>query len=86
MLVLFLDFNGVLHRELFHASRHFECVAAFNSAIFGLEVEIVVSSTWRRNLILEEIKALLPEFVASQIFGITPKYSCLVDVPKKCIV
>lgn len=83
MAVIFLDFDGVLHREFSHSSKHFEREACFAAAICGLDVEIVVSSTWRHNLELHEIIALLSEPVSSRIVGMTPTYSQLPDVPSK---
>ncbi len=81
--VLFLDFDGVLHREFCHPSRHFECEAVFASAIYGLDVEVVVSSAWRLGRELKEVMALLSDSVASRIVGMTPRYSQLPDIPSK---
>lgn len=83
MSVLFLDFDGVLHREFCHASRHFECEARLAYAIGDLEVEIVVSSTWRHNRELKELMALLSHPVSSRLVGMTPKYSQLPSIPSK---
>lgn len=79
--VLFLDFDGVLHPEFCHASRHFECEACFSSAIDGLDLEIVVSSTWRHDRDLKEIKALLSDAISERVVGKTPRYSQLLEVP-----
>lgn len=83
MSVIFLDFDGVLHREFCHASKHFECEANFEQAICGLDLEIVVSSTWRKDRDLDGIKSLLSERISSRIVGQTPKYFELDDVPRK---
>lgn len=83
MPVLFLDFDGVLHREFCHASRHFEREGIFASAIHGLDLEIVITSTWRHNLQLKEIMEFLSDSVSSRIVGMTPQYSQLSDVPSK---
>jgi len=69
MPVLFLDFDGVLHREFCHTSMHFECEPSFASAIHGLDVEIVVTSTWRHNRELKQIMELLSDPVSSRIVG-----------------
>lgn len=83
MTVVFLDFDGVLHPEFCHASRHFECEATFAAAIRGLDVELVVSSTWRHNRDLDEIKVLLSDSVSERVVGKTPEYSKLTDVAGK---
>lgn len=83
MIVLFLDFDGVLHPEFCHAKRHFECEAYFSAAICGLDLEIVVSSTWRHDRDVDEIKALLSDGVSARIVGKTPSYSKLPYVASK---
>ncbi|WP_184854924.1 HAD domain-containing protein [Acidovorax soli] len=83
MPVLFLDFDGVLHREFCHASKHFEFEPSFALAIHRLDVEIVVSSTWRHNREPKELLAQLSDPVSSRIVGMTPRYSQLPDVPSK---
>lgn len=83
MPVLFLDFDGVLHREFCHASWHFECEAWLAYAIGKFDVEIVVSSSWRHNRELKELTALLSAPVSSRIVGMTPRYSELSEVPSK---
>ncbi|MFN9476517.1 HAD domain-containing protein [Acidovorax sp.] len=83
MTLLFLDFDGILHPEFCHASRHFECEPSLAFAISALDVEIVVTSTWRHNLELKEIMGRLSDPVSSKIVGMTPRYSQLADVPHK---
>ncbi len=83
MLILFLDFDGVLHPEFCRESKHFVCEPYLISALEGIDVEIVVSSTWRTLRPLDEIRARLSAAVASRIVGATARYSQLADVPSR---
>ena len=47
MLILFLDFDGVLHPEHCHESKHFCCLPVLESALRQVpEFELVITSTW----------------------------------------
>jgi hypothetical protein len=84
MPVLFLDFDGVLHPEFCHESRHFECVHHLVGACGEREdLDIVISSTWRRNLGLPALKARFPEALSRRIIAVTPAYATLRDLPAK---
>lgn len=83
MTVLFLDFDGVLHRDFCHASKHFECEAHLASALDGMDVEIVLSSTWRVDKSLNELRTLLSETVADRIVGVTPRFIHMPDIPSQ---
>ena len=60
MFYLFLDFDGVLH-PISAQGRYFrpENIKPFEHAIDGLNPRIVISSTWRLDKSLKEIKKLL---------------------------
>ncbi|WP_019575449.1 HAD domain-containing protein [Curvibacter lanceolatus] len=84
MPVLFLDFDGVLHPEFCHESRHFECVHHLASACGQRgDLDIVVSSTWRHTMGLSTLKARFPEALARRIIAVTPAYTALQDLPHK---
>lgn len=83
MLVLFLDFDGVLHPEFCSESKHFVCEPYLISALDGMDIEIVVSSTWRTLRPLDEIRTLLSAAVATRIVGTTTRYPQLPDVPSR---
>ncbi len=84
MPVMFLDFDGVLHPEFCHESRHFECMQHLASACLGRDdLDIVISSTWRHNLGLPALKARFPQGLARRIIAITPAYAALRDLPHK---
>jgi len=47
-MILFLDFDGVLHPEFSHESRHFCCLPVLEQVVRQLQdCEVVISSTWR---------------------------------------
>lgn len=79
MTLLFLDFDGVLH-PIFplpdmtdEENQHFSSRPAFEQALRKLDhYEIVISSSWRKNKSLDEIRALFSEDVAGHIIGATP--------------
>ena len=76
-MILFLDFDGVLHPEydgqatpadvvFCHLSR-FEAVMRDHP-----EVEIVISSTWREQFPLDDLRARFSPDIAARIVGATP--------------
>lgn len=80
--VLFLDFDGVMHPEFCHESKHFVHLDTFETVIRAApHVELVISSTWRQKRSLDELKALFTADVAARIIGATPLYAQLEDVP-----
>lgn len=79
--VLFLDFDGVMHPEFCHESKHFMHLETFETVMRAApDVELVISSTWRYKRSLEELKALFSDDVAARIVGVTRPYAQLVDV------
>ncbi len=80
--ILFLDFDGVMHPEFCHESKHFVHLDTFEAVMRAApEVELVISSTWRRKRSLDELKALFSTDVAARIVGATPLYTQLANVP-----
>jgi len=79
-MILFLDFDGVLHPEpCYDDTRLFCHRELFESVVRDCPyVEIVISSTWRHNLSLDEIRALFSPEVSEKIVGVTPDW---VDLP-----
>lgn len=72
---LFLDFDGVLHpeglsRNKFVHVKAFEAVVRpyVNDGLLG----IVISSTWRRNMKLSELRSKFSKDIARGIVGVTP--------------
>lgn len=60
---MFLDFEGVLHPEFCHESRHFECVHHLANACGERDdLDIVISSTWRLSLGPQDLQARFPKY------------------------
>ena len=82
MFTLFLDFDGVLHPEFCHESQHFCCLSQFESAARRLpETSIVITSTWRIQRSLEQLREFFSADIAHQIVGVTPTFNTLESVP-----
>jgi hypothetical protein len=83
MTTLFLDFDGVLHPEHCHASLHFCRLGIFEQAMRRVaDVQIVISSTWRFEKTLAELRACFAADIAARITGCCPLYTRLHDVPE----
>lgn len=74
MFYLFLDFDGVTH-PVSANGRYFreENIQALEAALDGYDAKIVISSTWRLDKSLIEIKRLLGSKLGEKVFGITPE-------------
>ena len=80
--VLFLDFDGVMHPEFCHESKHFVHLDTFETVMRAApHIELVISSTWRQKRTLDELRALFTADVAARIVGATPLYAQLEEVP-----
>lgn len=74
MFYVFLDFDGVVHPASANG-RYFrdENIQALESALDGYDAQIVISSTWRLDKPLNEIKTLLGSKLGEMVVGITPE-------------
>ncbi|WP_341678729.1 HAD domain-containing protein [Niveibacterium sp. SC-1] len=79
-MILFLDFDGVLHSmqslELFTESHRLGPVLARFR-----ELEIVISSSWREDYSLEQMLGYLPPEVADRVIGVTPVWIARSEPP-----
>lgn len=66
---LFLDFDGVLHKN---GSKAFEQADLFAKAISNYDVKIVFSTSWREYSNLEKLKVRLPLNIQEKCVGLTP--------------
>lgn len=81
-MILFLDFDGVLHPEpLYDESQLFcrrplleDCLRQFP------DVSIVISSTWRDNRTLDELRELFSEDIGRRIVGVTPSWRDIQEI------
>ena len=82
MPFLFLDFDGVLHPEHCHESKHFCCLTILEDALRQVpECKVVITSTWRLELPFEALRGKFSRDIAARIAGITPTFSDLKQVP-----
>lgn len=71
-MILFLDFDGVLH-PLARPHGPFTRVPEFERLMRGYPaVEIVISSSWREGYKLEQLRAIFSDDIAGRIIGLTP--------------
>ena len=86
MPTLFLDFDGVLHPEFCHESRHFCCLPVLEEVVRQVpDCELVITSTWRLQQPLGRLRERFSRDVAARIVGATPKIGDLVDVPQPLV-
>jgi len=82
-LVLFLDFDGVLHPQDCPAQEMFCFMGNFVDAMRIIDPEhrmpIVISSMWRHRVSVDGLRSRFPGDIASQIVGATP-YKTLAEV------
>lgn len=69
--ILFLDFDGVLHPGNGSDGRLLCRAKDLDIAISAFEIRIVVSSSWRFHMDMDEILSLLPTDIARRVVGAT---------------
>ena len=72
-MILFLDFDGVLHHIRARYNEGFQHVPALETVLrdFPL-VKIVISSSWRYHENLEQLREHFSPDIAERIIGVTP--------------
>ena len=86
MPILFLDFDGVLHPEHCHESRHFCCLSILEDALRQVpECQIVITSTWRLEQSYEDLLRRFSPDIAAMVEGVTPRYCDLTNVPNTLV-
>jgi Swiss Army Knife RNA repair-like protein len=72
VVILFLDFDGVLHPAGCHMDRHFCELPRFEALMREYpDVRIVISSSWQRSFPLPALRALFSADIAARIIGRT---------------
>lgn len=72
MILLFLDFDGVLHPAQNNGRNNFCHLSLFESVVRDFpEVSIVISSSWRLTYPLNELKAFFSNDIAARIIAAT---------------
>lgn len=82
MPILFLDFDGVLHQEHCHESKHFCCLPILEAALRQVpECRLVITSTWRLENPFQVLRDRFSRDIGARIEGATPRFSDLNQVP-----
>jgi len=69
--LLFLDFDGVLHPTHFAGEDPFNRVHLLEESLAGLDLGIVISSSWRFTHSIEKLQKILPGSISNLIVGTT---------------
>ena len=74
---IFLDFDGVLHGEGVNSKGFFEHVDIFCDSIrpYKEKIQLVISSSWREERTLEQLKEIFHEDLREIFVGVTPQIS-----------
>lgn len=68
--ILFLDFDGVLHGE---EGERFSRLPLLENALREMpELEVVITSTWRLEMGIEELRQLFSAGLRNRVIGMTP--------------
>ncbi len=68
---LFLDFDGVLHPSLCDSKKYLSNAPLLAGLLVEYSCQIIISSSWRFQYSLDEIKKMLPKAISKQIIGMT---------------
>jgi len=68
---LFLDFDGVLHPSLCDSKKYLSNAPLLAGLLVEYSCQIIISSSWRFQYSLDEIKKMLPKAISMQIIGMT---------------
>ena len=81
-MILFLDFDGVLHPEPCYEYKKLFCHRSLFESVINehCDVQIVISSSWRHKRSLTELKELFSKDIRDRIIGVTPDWLDLPDL------
>jgi DNA recombination-dependent growth factor C len=69
-MILFLDFDGVLHPK---GGQRLVHLPIFEKMVRGTDLKIVISSTWREVYSLSKLKSMFSEDIRPKIISATPQ-------------
>ena len=74
--ILFLDFDGVTHPDPCDKERLFESLPLLESVLRSFpDVQVVLSTTWRQNYPIGELRDLFSNDIVARVIGGTPAIS-----------
>jgi hypothetical protein len=68
---LFLDFDGVLHPSLCNDNDRFSKVNLLSQALTFPVCQIIISSSWRFQFTLDQLKKILPGSISNLVVDVT---------------
>ena len=68
---LFLDFDGVLHPSLCNDNDRFSKVNLLSQALTSSPCQIIISSSWRFQFTLDQLKKMLPVSISNLVVDVT---------------
>ncbi|WP_332853644.1 HAD domain-containing protein [Duganella sp. S19_KUP01_CR8] len=80
-MILFLDFDGVLHPDINYNAELLMCNRPLLEDVLRSrpKVDVVISSTWREAHALGELQSLFCADIAPRIVGVTPRWREIQD-------
>ena len=72
-MIVFLDFDGVTHPVSGSTPFRPDCLEALSCATSELNTHIVITSSWRLEYNLDELKLLLGDELGSRVIDVTPE-------------
>lgn len=80
-MILFLDFDGVLHPAINYNAELSMCNLPLLEDVLRRcpHVDVVISSTWRETRTLDELQALFSADIAPRIVDVTPQWRDIQD-------
>ncbi len=76
MMILFLDFDGVLHPEpCYDQDKLFCFLPRLEKVLLSFpQIHVVVSSTWRDTRTLDELRSFFTLEIRQRVIGVTPHW------------
>ena len=76
----------MLHPEFCHESWHFSCRPFLEQVLRQVpDVDVVISSAWRLQWPVEQLRARFSADVAHRVIGVTPQFTDLEDIPNSLL-
>lgn len=71
--IVFLDFDGVTHPEMCQPKELFSCLPLIEAVLRRhVQADVVISSTWRQNHRLSELRKFFASDIRKRVVGCTP--------------
>ncbi len=80
-MILFLDFDGVLHPSICVSDADLLCRRPLLESVLrdAPHIDIVISSTWRETRTLNQLQAMFSPDIGVRIVGVTPQWQEIQD-------